>query len=74
MASVPRSRLYYFVDKDMHFRVTVMLGFGANNKKIMCYATPNMPKDLSISNVVTVGVRTHILGDRNAGITLPHKR
>jgi hypothetical protein len=33
-----------------------LLGFGADNKKIMCYATLNMPKDLSTSNVVTVGV------------------
>jgi hypothetical protein len=51
-----------------------LLGFGADNKKIMCYATPNMPKDLSISNVITIGVRTRILVERNAGITLPHKR
>jgi hypothetical protein len=32
-----------------------VLGFGAKNNN-MCYATPNMPKDLSISNTVTVGV------------------
>jgi hypothetical protein len=51
-----------------------LLGLGANNKKITGYATPNMPKDLSISNAVTVGVRTRTLVDRNAGITLPHKR
>jgi hypothetical protein len=25
MASIPRSRLYYFVEKRMHFRVTVTL-------------------------------------------------
>jgi hypothetical protein len=31
-----------------------LLGFGANNKKIMCYATLNMTKDLSTSNAVLV--------------------
>jgi hypothetical protein len=51
-----------------------LLGFGANNKKIMCYATLNMPKDLFISNDVILGVRTRTLVDRNAGIMLPHKR
>jgi hypothetical protein len=34
----------------------LLLGFGADNKKIMCYTTPNMPKDLSSSKTVTVGV------------------
>jgi hypothetical protein len=51
-----------------------LLGFDANNKKIICYATPNMFNDLSISNVVTVGVWICTLIDQNAGITLPHKR
>jgi hypothetical protein len=39
-----------------HSSLHTLLGFGANNKKIIAYATLNMPKDLSISNVVTVGV------------------
>jgi hypothetical protein len=51
-----------------------LLDFSANNKTFMCYTTPNMPKDLSISNDVMVGVWTRTLVDRNAGITLPHKR
>jgi hypothetical protein len=51
-----------------------LLGFGANNKKIMCYATLNMPKDLYISNAVMVVVWTRTLVDQNVGITLPHKR
>jgi hypothetical protein len=51
-----------------------LLGFGVNTKKNMCYATVNMPKDLSISNAAMVGVRTHTLVDQNTGITLPHKR
>jgi hypothetical protein len=33
-----------------------LLGFSANNKIIICYTTPNMTKDLSINNVVMVGV------------------
>jgi hypothetical protein len=37
-------------------------------KKIIGYATPNLPKDLSISNIVTVGVRTHTLVDRPQGL------
>jgi hypothetical protein len=50
-----------------------LLGFGANNKKIMCYATL-ISQYLSISNAVTIKeFQTHTLEDRNAGITLPHK-
>jgi hypothetical protein len=37
------------------------------------YATPNKPKDLSISNVVTLGVWTRTLVDQNTEIMLPHK-
>jgi hypothetical protein len=44
------------------------LGFGANNKKIIGYATPNLPKDLYISNVVTVEVWTRTLIDRTWGL------
>jgi hypothetical protein len=57
-----------------HRHMLHLLGFGGNNKKIMCYTTPNMRKDLSISNAVTVGVRTCTIVDQNAEITLPHKR
>jgi hypothetical protein len=52
----------------------LLLGFGANNKNIMFYATPSMPKDLSISNDVMVGVWTRTLIDRNTGIMLSYKR
>jgi hypothetical protein len=40
-----------------------LLGFGANNNKIIGYSTLNMPKDLSIRNAVIVGGRTHTLVD-----------
>jgi hypothetical protein len=46
----------------------VCWGFCANNKKIIDYATPNLPKDLSISNVLTVGVRTRTLVDQIRGL------
>jgi hypothetical protein len=45
-----------------------VLGFGANNKKIIGYATPNLPKDLSISNDVTVGVQTCTLVDQTRAL------
>jgi hypothetical protein len=32
------------------------------------YTNPNLPKDLSISNAVTVGVRTRTLVDRTWGL------
>jgi hypothetical protein len=72
--------LVYTTDDEVDFLLVhkswclqFLLGFGENNKKFMCYATPNIPKDLSISNAVTVGVWTRTLIDRNVGITLSHK-
>jgi hypothetical protein len=41
--------------------------------KIYVLRNPELPKDLSISNAITVGVLDTYLEDRNAGITLPHK-
>jgi hypothetical protein len=53
---------------------STMLGFDANNKKKIL-RNLEFPKDLSISNIVTVNISLETYPHRpNAGITLPHKR
>jgi tartrate dehydratase alpha subunit/fumarate hydratase class I-like protein len=71
----PLVKMTIYIAETLRVLVNVwMLGFGSNNKKKIGYTNVNMPKDLSISNAVTVGVRTCTLVDQNAENTLPHKR
>jgi hypothetical protein len=51
-----------------------LLVFGANNKKNYVLRNPELPKDLSISNDVMVGVSDTYPRRSKHGITLPHKR